>query len=232
MKRTKRIVCLIMTAIVFGWATYSLAETKEEVIIRNSIEVLNDLSVIPEQGIPPALLKNAYGIAIIPSLLKAGFMCGGRYGKGILLIRNESKRWSNPSFIYIAGGSFGFQIGAQSTDIVLVFKTQKSIDSITSGKITLGVDISFAAGPVGRLVGAGTDILLKSEIYSYSRNRGFFIGISMEGAALRIHQSSNINFYKKPYISAIEIFSNKNLEAPIIASKLRQCLIHNTRQRN
>ena len=211
MKWTKRIVNLIMVGIIFGWATYGLAETKEEVVIRNSIEVLNDLGVIPEQAIPPALLRNAYGIAIIPSLLKIGIIGGCRYGKGILMVRTESKRWSNPSFVYIGGASLGFQMGAQSTDIVLVFKTQKSIDSITSGKITLGADVSFAAGPVGRLAGAGTDILLKSEIYSYSRNRGFFIGISMEGAMLRIHQSANINFYKKPYVSAIEIFNNNDL---------------------
>jgi len=222
--------CLfILPVLFFGLTTYSWAETKEERKIANAIEVLNDLSAIPEQGIPPALLGHAYGIAIIPSVLKVGFMAGGRYGKGVLLVKTKSNRWSNPSFIYIAGASFGFQAGAQSTDIVLVFKSQKSIDSITSGKITLGGDISVAAGPVGRLAGAGTDIMLKAEIYSYSRNRGFFAGLSLEGAMLNIDKSSNVNFYKKPYVSAMEIFTNPNLVTPVIASKLRQCLITYTR---
>jgi len=220
----------VLMVIIFGGTTYSLAETSEEVVIRNAIEVLNDLSVIPEQAIPSSLLNNAYGVAIIPSVIKIGFMGGGRYGKGVLLVRTESSRWSNPSFVYIAGGSFGFQFGAQSADTILVFKSQKSIDSITSGKITLGADASFAAGPIGRLVGAGTDLKLKSENYSYARNRGLFIGISLDGSVLNIHQSSNINFYKKNYVSANEIFHSKNLDTPVIASKLRQCLIRYTCQ--
>lgn len=207
------------------------AETKEERKVANAIEVLNDLGTIPEKSIPPTLFANAHGIAIIPSVLKLGFLAGGRYGKGILLVRTKTNRWSNPSFVYLAGASFGFQAGAQSTDIVLVFKTKKSVDSITGGKITLGGDISVAAGPVGRLAAAGTDILLKAEIYSYSRNRGFFAGLSLEGAVLNIDKGANINFYKKPYISAMEIFTNNALDVPIIASKLRQRLIGYTRNR-
>ena len=230
MKRV--IIYCMMTALVFVLTAHGFAETKEDRKISNAIEVLNDLSAIPEKGIPPALFANVYGIAIIPSVLKVGFVATGRYGTGILLVRTKSNRWSNPSFIYLAGAGFGFQIGAQSTDIVLVFKSQKSVDAITGGKITLGGDISVAAGPVGRLAGAGTDIMLNAEIYSYSRNRGFFAGISLEGAVLNIDKGANINFYKKPYISAMEIFTNNELVAPVIVSKLRQCLIEYTRKQN
>ncbi|MBF0449355.1 MAG: lipid-binding SYLF domain-containing protein [Candidatus Magnetomorum sp.] len=230
MKLSKRTMHVLILCLVFGWASSGLAETKEDRKITNAIEVLNELSAIPEDAIPPSLLNNAYGVAIIPSLLKIGFIAGGRYGKGVLMVRTESNRWSNPSFIYIAGASFGYQIGAQSTDIVLVFKSKKSVDSITTGKITLGADVSVAAGPVGRLAGAGTDILLRSEIYSYSRNRGFFAGICLEGAVLNIDKGANVNFYKKTYITAAEIFDNKDLESPLLASKLRQCLIGYTRQ--
>jgi len=230
MKR-KTTYCIV-TALFFVLSAHGFAETKEQRKISNAIEVLNDLSAIPEKSIPPALFGSAYGIAIIPSVLKVGFIAGGRYGKGVLMVRTKTNRWSNPSFIYIAGAGVGFQAGAQSTDIVLVFKTKKSVDSITSGKITLGGDISVAAGPVGRMAGAGTDIMLKAEIYSYSRNRGFFAGLSLEGAVLNIDKNANVSFYKKPYVSALEIFSNSDLEAPIIASKLRQCLIRYTRSRN
>jgi len=228
--RNVQIYCL-MLLIIFALSVQCFAETKEERKVANAIEVLNDLGAIPEKTIPPTLFANAHGIAIIPSVLKLGFLAGGRYGKGILLVRTKTNRWSNPSFIYLAGASFGFQAGAQSTDIVLVFKTKKSVDSITGGKITLGGDVSVAAGPVGRLAGAGTDILLKAEIYSYSRNRGFFAGLSLEGAVLNIDKGANINFYKKPYISAMEIFTSNTLDVPIIASKLRQRLIGYTRNR-
>ena len=229
MKKVK-IYCMV-TTLFFMFSAHGFAETKEERKITNAIEVLNALGAIPEKSIPPALFGSAYGIAIIPSVMKVGFMVGGRYGKGVLLVRTKTNRWSNPSFVYLAGAGFGFQAGAQSTDIVLVFKSKKSVDSITSGKITLGGDISVAAGPVGRLAGAGTDIMLNAEIYSYSRNRGFFAGLSLEGAMLNIDKSANVSFYKKPYVSAMEIFTNKELVAPIIASKLRQCLIGYTRNR-
>jgi len=229
MKRTT-IICII-TALFFVLTAHGFAETKEVAKITNAIEVLDELGDIPEQSIPPALFGSAYGIAIIPSVLKVGFFASGRYGKGVLMVRTKTNRWSNPSFVYLAGAGFGFQAGAQSTDIVLVFKTKKSVDSITSGKITLGGDISVAAGPVGRFAGAGTDIMLKAEIYSYSRNRGFFAGLSLEGAMLNIDKGANVNFYQKPYISAMEIFTNDDLMAPIIASKLRQCLIGYTRNR-
>ena len=227
MKKFVFMVFVMLTMFIFVWPAN--AETREERKIINAIEAFNSLNQIPEQGIPSALLSNAYAIAVIPSVIKIGFMGGGRYGKGVLMVRTKSNRWSNPSFIYISGASFGFQIGAQSTDIVLVFKTQKSVDSITSGKITLGADMSIAAGPVGRLAGAGTDLMLKAEIYSYSRNRGLFAGVSLEGAVLNIDKGANINFYRKPYVSALEIFTNPSLNAPVIASKLRQSLIHYTR---
>jgi len=224
-----KIYCIV-TALFVVLSAHGFAETKEQMKINNAIEVLNDLGKIPEKAIPPALFGNAHGIAIIPSVLKVGFFAGGRYGKGVLLVRTNSNRWSNPSFVYLAGAGFGLQAGAQSTDIVLVFKTKKSVDSITSGKITLGGDISVAAGPVGRMAGAGTDIMLKAEIYSYSRNRGFFAGFSLEGSVLNIDKGANVNFYKKPYISAMEIFTNNELVVPVIVSKLRQCLIEYTRR--
>jgi lipid-binding SYLF domain-containing protein len=173
-------------------------------------EVLRHISAIPEKSIPPALLRNAHGIVIIPGIVKAAFFLGGRYGSGVLLINDRQGGWSNPVFVKVYGGGFGWQVGVQSTDVIIVFKSDKSITGITRGKFTLGVDASVAAGPVGRSVQAATDLQLKAEIYSYSRTRGFFAGVSLEGAAIQIDHDANADFYGKDGIKASDIFSDRN----------------------
>jgi len=201
----------------------------EEDRISNAIEVIEEMVEIPEEGIPEALLSKAYGIAIIPKVIKAAWVVGGRYGKGVLLVRKETGQWSQPCFIRIAGGSVGWQIGVQSADIILVFKRRKSIDSITEGKITLGADVSVAAGPVGRRAEASTDIELEAEIYSYSKSRGLFAGVSIEGAAIQIDQDANANFYRRDTVSPQDILrGEKQLSAPAVAEKLRKILTEYT----
>jgi lipid-binding SYLF domain-containing protein len=201
----------------------------EEDRVANAIEVIEEMVEIPEEGIPEALLSKAYGIAIIPKVIKAAWVVGGRYGKGVLLVRKETGQWSQPCFIRIAGGSVGWQIGVQSADIILVFKRRKSIDSITEGKITLGADAGVAAGPVGRRAEASTDIELEAEIYSYSKSRGLFAGVSIEGAAIQIDQDANANFYRRDSVSPQDIlFGEKQLRAPFIAEKLRKILTEYT----
>lgn len=130
--------------------------------INASAEVLQEITGIPE-GISPTLLGNAYGIVIIPGTIKLGFFFGGQYGSGIAMVRNDDGSWSNPAFIYLGGGSFGLQFGAVSSDIILVFKTRKSIMGLTNGSFTLGGDAAVAAGPVGRRAVALTDWQLKAE---------------------------------------------------------------------
>ena len=176
--------------------------------------VLWEIKSIPEDGIPPALLSSAHGIAVIPGLIKAGFIIGGRYGQGVMVVRGATGQWSNPTFITLAGGSVGWQIGAQSTDVILVFKTGRSVDALTSGKFTLGVDLSVAAGPVGRHAEAGTDSQLRAEILSYSRSRGLFAGVALEGAALQIDNSANAFFYSKPNITPWDILSGRGIDPP------------------
>jgi lipid-binding SYLF domain-containing protein len=176
--------------------------------------VLWEIKSIPEQGIPPALLSSAHGVAVIPGLIKAGFIVGGRYGQGVMVVRSANGRWSNPTFITLTGGSVGWQIGAQSTDIVLVFKSSRSVDAMASGKFTLGADLSVAAGPVGRHAEAGTDSQLRAEILSYSRSRGLFAGVALEGAALQIDNSANAYFYGKQYITPWDIFDGRGIDPP------------------
>ena len=177
--------------------------------INAASEVLREIFRIPEQVIPPALLRNAHGIAIIPGIIKAAFFLGGRYGNGIMLVHSREEGWSNPVFFKLLGGGFGWQIGVQSTDVILVFKSSKSVNGITKGKFTLGADASVAAGPVGRSVEAATDMQLRAEIYSYSRNRGLFAGVSLEGAAMQIDSDANAAFYGRQGIRADDIFTDR-----------------------
>jgi lipid-binding SYLF domain-containing protein len=153
--------------------------------------VLNEILRIPEESIPEKLLAEAQAIAVIPDVVKGAFIVGGRRGRGLIAVRGPDGAWSNPSFVTLTGGSFGFQAGVQSADIVLVFRSARGVDGIVNGKFTLGGDASVAAGPVGRSAQASTDEQLKAEIYSYSRARGLFAGVSLDGTALRIDNKSN-----------------------------------------
>src|SRR5436305_699720 len=162
------------------------ARGSEIATVESAAEVLQALPAVPLRCIPPALLQDAQGVAIIPNLLKAGLGIGGRFGRGVLLVREADGRWSNPLFITLVGGGIGWQVGIQSTDVVLVFKTRNSLDRFLKGKgkLTLGGDAAIATGPVGRQAEASTDAQLKAEIFSYSRSRGLFVGLSLEGAGI------------------------------------------------
>jgi len=207
-----RKVLLILTAfilLVLGAPPQSALAEKEGRKVEDCIDVVKAVKAMPEEGIPQALLNNAHAIAIIPGVIKVGFVIGGRYGTGIITVRSEKGEWSDPVFVKIAGGSFGWQIGAQSTDLILVFKSKASVEGILRGKFTLGADASVAAGPVGRSAGGATDVMLKSEIYSYSRSRGLFAGLALDGAALTVDEEANASFYGKPDLAAKDIVAGK-----------------------
>ncbi|RII28174.1 MAG: hypothetical protein CXR30_13260 [Geobacter sp.] len=209
-------VMAVMVIMIAVLPRHAVAEDETRKV-GDAAAVLKEIMAVPEKGIPPALLSGAHGIAIIPGVIKLGFIIGGRYGTGVLLVRDAAGKWSSPSFISLAGGGIGWQIGAQSTDIILVFKSRQSIEGIKKGKFTLGADAAVAAGPVGRSMEAATDVKLKAEVYSYSRSRGLFAGISLEGAALQIDHEANAAFYGKPEISAGDILSGKVVsEAPAV----------------
>jgi lipid-binding SYLF domain-containing protein len=214
----------VAVLVIFLLPHASLAAGKETEKVVEAATVLEQIMSIPESAIPPSLLQDAYGIAIVPGVIKAGFFIGGRYGTGVVCVRNAAGKWSNPSFVSLAGGSFGWQIGAQSTDVILVFKTPRSIEGMMKGKFTLGADAAVAAGPVGRRVEGATDIALKAEILSYSRTRGFFAGVSLEGSALQIDDEANAAFYGRSNVRAEDIFDNRGIVTPESALRLRQAL--------
>jgi len=191
----------------------AVAGQKEDQRADDAVRVLTEIQSIPESAIPDKLLDEAHAIAIIPNVLKAGFVVGGRGGRGLLAIKTQDGRWSNPSFITLAGGSFGFQGGVQFSDVVLVFRNNTSLESIVNGKLTLGADVGVAAGPVGRNAAAATDGQFLAEIWSWSRARGLFAGIALDGAVLRIDHRSNQLVYGRGS-NARMIFEGRALQPP------------------
>jgi len=224
MSRIVRISALVLGCVFFVNLPVAFAQHKEIAKVYQSMQVLNEIMAIPEGGIPESLLRSSYGVAIFPGLLKAGFIVGARYGGGVMMVRSDQQGWSNPVFFTLIGGSIGWQIGAQSTDIILVFRTIQSLDAITSGKFTLGADASVAAGPVGRHASAETDLNFSAEILSYSRSRGLFAGLSVEGAALQVDYDANESFYARPAILPMQIFRTYDMQVPPAADELKKTL--------
>jgi len=185
--------------------TAAVAGERQDARLLNASQVLTELMQMPEQNVPTWLLERAHAVAVIPAVIKVGLGIGGRRGKGVLVVRKDNGAWSNPVFVNLTGGSFGFQVGVQSTDVVLVFTSRQSIEGIVGGKVTLGADASVAAGPVGRQSSAATDIGLTAQVYSYSRASGLFAGVALDGSALTIDHRSNQDFYHRPAILASEI---------------------------
>ena len=186
---------LLAAVLLFVSCVPAFAAREEDERAANAVKVLDEIMRMPEDAIPGKLLETAHAVAVIPSVVKAGLVVGGRHGKGLIAVRRRDGTWSHPSYIKLTGASVGFQAGVQSTDVVLVFRTPRGVDSIVHGKFTLGADAAVAAGPVGRSAEASTDGQLKAEIYSYSRARGLFAGVALDGAVLSIDHDANEVIY-------------------------------------
>jgi len=170
---------------------FGASKDEEHERAQNAANVMTEIMGIPEEGIPNDLMARAEAIAVIPHMLKGAFGFGGEYGKGLVSHRMDNGRWSAPAYIKIGGGSFGFQLGAQATDLVLVFTSRDGFKGLMDGKVKLGADAAVAAGPVGRTAQASTDVLLKSPVLAYSRSKGLFAGIALDGAVVTIDDSAN-----------------------------------------
>lgn len=190
-----------MLAVVLGTGLFTAqtvsANGPAETIVASE-QVLSELMAIPARQIPQRLLREAQGIVIVPDVIKIGFVAGARRGHGVVMVRDQDGEWSLPQFLTLTGGSVGWQAGVQGTDVVLVFTSRQGVEGLMRGKFTVGVDASATAGPVGREAAAGTDITLQSEVYSYSRSRGLFLGVSVDGSALEIDHEAHAYFYGTP----------------------------------
>jgi lipid-binding SYLF domain-containing protein len=202
----------------------SRAATEETVKLETATRVLGEVLNVPEDTIPKALMDNAQAVAVIPDVIKAGLVLGGRHGEGAMTVRTEDGTWSSPAFISLTGLSAGWQAGVKSSDIILVSTDRDAIDALEQGKLTLGAQVSVAAGPVGRSAEIGTDAKLDTAIYSYSRSEGIFAGISLSGALIELDREANVAFYGSPNITARQILSGQREDAPTAASRF-SCLI-------
>ena len=173
-----------------------MAQTPGEVVVTAAGAVLDEIMAIPAKQIPQSLLAEARGVAIIPNVVKGGFIVGVRHGRGVMLVKDDSGNWLPSTFVSITGGSVGWQAGLQSTDVVLVFQTRNSVNNLMNGELTVGVDAAAAAGPVGRQAAAATDASLSAEIYSYSRSRGLFAGVSVDGSVVQVDHLAGMAYYR------------------------------------
>ena len=205
MPRFIRLLALPLLALALGAPHAAQAQAKEEYRVLAAADVLDDLRKQRDDVIPERLLQRAYAVAVIPEVFKGAFVVGGRYGTGVLVVRDARGRFSNPVFMSLTGGSVGWQIGAQKTEVVLVFTTRRGVEGLAGGKLTLGAGASVAAGPVGRQGEAAAG--LDAEVFSYSRNSGLFAGVSLEGTALTIDNKANGRFYGRGGVLASEIMS-------------------------
>ena len=175
-----------------GWAESARQDAESR--LDSSGTVLQEIMATPDKGIPEEVLEHAKCVAVVPSLMKGGFVFGAKHGKGVATCRT-AKGWSAPAFITVSGGSWGLQIGVESVDLVLIIQNEKGMQKLLSSNFQLGGDASAAAGPVGRHASAGTDWKMDTEILTYSRARGAFAGLTLEGASIRQDNDSRRAIY-------------------------------------
>jgi lipid-binding SYLF domain-containing protein len=200
---------LATTALVLSLLTTpaSLAQSDEAQRISEAITVVTEIMDAGDQSVPQSIMQKAEGIAVFPSLLKGGFIVGGQRGRGILSARDpKTGAWSSPAFLTITGGSLGAQIGAQAVDLILVVQNRRGLEQLVSNQFKVGADASVAAGPVGRDASASTDIQMRAQILSYSRTRGLFAGVTINGATIRQDRDANDRFYGMGYRTSQIVF--------------------------
>jgi lipid-binding SYLF domain-containing protein len=221
----KHLISAFLLLLLVASAALAGKRSDQVTRLKRATEVFNEIMATPDKGIPGDLLDKAECVAIVPGLKKAGLGLGGKYGKGLVMCRQGKKNWSAPSFITIEGGSVGFQIGVQQTDVVMLIMNRKGIEKLIGDKFTLGADASAAAGPVGRDASAQTNVRLDAEILTYSRAKGLFAGVSLNGATLRQDKDDNTEFYGKE-MNGRAILLEATVPMPEEAKALAAALSH------
>jgi SH3 domain-containing YSC84-like protein 1 len=190
----------VLAALIVGAAAWlapatARGQAAEEELVVEAGQVLREIMAIPARGIPRALLADARGLVIVPGMIRGGFVIGVKHGRGIAVPRDAEGAWGNPVFVRVNGGNIGFQAGLQATDVILVFRTRTSVDAMMRGRFTIGANAGVAAGPVGRETSAATDAQMRAEILSYSRSRGLFAGVAIDGAMIQPDPRATAAFY-------------------------------------
>jgi lipid-binding SYLF domain-containing protein len=221
LKQSAVVMIGLLAAASVTFARNSDLAKKQEGRIVNSSAVMSEILNVPD-NIPRDLLDKARCVVVMPSVLKAAFVVGGDYGRGTMVCRTGedfSGSWGAPAMYALEGGSIGFQIGGEATDFVFLIMNDRGANSLLYSKVKLGADASIAAGPVGRTTAADTDAYMRSEILSYSRARGVFVGVSLEGSALRPDDRANRDLYGR-WVTAAQIVRESEVHAPSVANSL------------
>lgn len=205
--KSRVFACLLLIAGLVLPAFAGSSRSDDVSRIQDSTQVFKDIVDAPDSSFPLSLIQSAACLAIIPGELQFAFVFGGKYGKGIVLCRTGPRTWSAPAFVMVGGGSFGFQIGGSSTDLILVFRNRGGLTKLLSNKFKIGGQATAAAGPVGRNAEASTDLQLHAQILSYSRSRGLFAGISLNGAVFQPDEDGNVAMYG--HVKPEEILNGK-----------------------
>jgi SH3 domain-containing YSC84-like protein 1 len=210
------VVLLGLTASVFAADD---DENKAADRVKSASTILEEIQAAPDTGIPDEVMGSAECVAVVPSMLKAGFVFGARYGRGVASCRT-AKGWSDPAFFTIQGGSFGLQIGGQAVDLIMLVMNQRGMETLLNSKFKLGADASVAAGPVGRHAAADTDWKMRAQILSYSRARGVFAGLELNGSVIKMDRESTREFYGKmqPFRTTLETVSSPQAAMPFLTS--------------
>jgi len=217
----KKMMCLfsvVLCILMISVPAFSL--DKWDNLLVESGKVFEEMTQMPEDGIPVSLLNDCYAVAIFPSTVSGGFVIGAQYGQGVIVAKDKATNaWTAPAVFNIAGGSFGWQIGGQATDIMLLIMNERGLDGLLQSKFKLGADAAIAAGPIGREAEAATDLQLKGGILSYSRSRGLFAGIKLEGSVISYNTEANTAIYGSE-ITARDILINKTVQPTEHADRL------------
>lgn len=216
----------LCSAFVLGLSGTGLANApKQEELLRDAAAVIKEFQNSPDSHVPNNMMSAAKGIIIFPTMIKGGFFFGARYGKGVASVRDpKTGEWSAPAFLYTGGGSFGLQIGAQAVDLILLVMSHRGVEGLLEDQFTLGADIAVSVGPVGRHAEAAADIFMQGEIYSYSRSRGAFAGISFKGTVITSDEDSNHIYYGKQTPPEVILLHRKAPRQPASATAFMNVL--------
>src|SRR5947207_10081483 len=217
---------ILVLAVVVSFSALALAadepkESKAADRVQSAADVLNEIQSAPDSGVPEEILGHAECVAVVPSMLKGGFIVGAKYGRGVASCRT-AKGWSAPAFFLVEGGSFGFQIGGQAVDLVMLIMNNDGMQRLLSSQFALGADASVAAGPVGRHAEGNTDWTMRAQVLTYSRARGIFAGVSLEGAVINQDKESTRGFYGRmgPFKTSLKGEGGPPAAAPTLLSTL------------
>ena len=201
------VVLLVALSVIVGPLTAQESAKDENKRIADALVVLDEIMAAADKSVPGSVMEKAAGIAVFPSLIKGGLGIGGQRGRGILSVRDKKGGgWSSPAFLTITGGSIGAQIGVEAIDLILVINNQRGLEQLVSNQFKIGADAAVAAGPVGRDASAATDLQMRAQILSYSRTRGLFAGVTLNGSTIRQDRDANERFYGTAYRTGQIVF--------------------------